>query len=288
MKPSDFSSVSTPLAMMLAAACALTGLGLAGYTLFNAKGTSTFLVPPDAVAVVNDQPVARSDFLLELQNQGVEPGQATPQERKQALDQLVRQELFVQRAKEIDVASYDPDVRAAMVNSVEEEAAANASTARPSEAQLHAYYDTHKARYASEGTMTARDLVFAPARAAAAAQALKNGAAADQVVRQFAGRDTGRLDGEEFYFAAKLHLGDILFAAASRLAKGAVSDPVAMPDGAHVILMTDNQPPLPMRYDEARPRVLNDATKEAIGTAGERQEAFLRRRANILIADDLK
>ena len=44
---------------------------------------------------------------------------------------MIREELFVQRGKELDVASTDPEVRAAMVNSVELEIAADAITSQP-------------------------------------------------------------------------------------------------------------------------------------------------------------
>jgi parvulin-like peptidyl-prolyl isomerase len=274
--------------MALAGACALAGLLIAGYTLFTAKGTSTLMVPSDAVAVVNEQPIARSDFLNELQTQGIDPQHATREQRQAVLNQLIRQELFVQRAKAIDVASYDPDVRTAMVNSVEEEAAANALTTRPAEETLRRYYDAHKASYSSEGVMTARVLVFPTAKAAAAVQALKAGVRDDQVLRTFSGHAATGTDGEEFYFAAKIHLGDKIFNAAAKLADGGVSDPVVMADGAHIVHMSKNQPPVAMSFEEARARVLNDAASESIKTAAARQSAFLRRRANILIAEDLK
>jgi parvulin-like peptidyl-prolyl isomerase len=274
--------------MALAGACALTGLLIAGYSLFTAKGTSTLIVPPDAVAVVNGQPIARSDFLNELQTQGIDPQNASRAQRQTALDQLIRQELFVQRAKEIDVASYDPDVRTAMVNSVEEEAAANALTTKPREELLRQYYDAHKASYSSEGVMTARVLIFPPAKAGAALRALRAGAGDDQVLRAYSGRMGSKTDGEEFYFAAKIHLGDRLFNVAAKLPNGGVSNPIAMADGTYIVHISSNQPPVAMSFEDARPRVLNDAAAESIKTAGERQNRFLHRRANILIADDMK
>ena len=57
---------------------------------------------------------------------------------------MIREELFVQRAKELDVASADPDVRNAMVNAIEQQAAANAITAAPDDAKLTAYYAAHR------------------------------------------------------------------------------------------------------------------------------------------------
>ena len=92
-------------------------------------------------------------------------------QRRKVLDDMIREELFVQRGKELEVASTDPDVRAAMVNSVEMEIAADAITAQPTDAQLRAYYNSHRERYASEGSMTVRDYVFQPDESDGAAQA---------------------------------------------------------------------------------------------------------------------
>src|SRR5579863_3578507 len=147
---------------------ALLGLLMAGYSLFTARGTSTLIVPPEDVALVNQQPISRSDYLQQLQTlYNVDLQHATPAQRRKVLDDMIREELFVQRGKELDVASTDPDVRAAMVNAVELEIAADAITAEPTEPELRAYYAAHRARYASEGTMTVRDYVFAPGEAGA-------------------------------------------------------------------------------------------------------------------------
>src|SRR5258708_9651876 len=131
---------------------------MASSALFTARGTSTLIVPPDDVALVNQQPISRSDYLQQLQTlYGVDLPHATAAQRRKVLDDMIREELFVQRGKELDVASTDPDVRAAMVNAVELEIAADAITAQPSEAQLRAYYASHRARYANEGVISVHD-----------------------------------------------------------------------------------------------------------------------------------
>src|ERR1700722_11616839 len=155
--------VSSRRSFVLMGAGALLGLLMAGYSLFTARGTSTLIVPPEDVALVNQQPISRSDYLLQLQTlYSVDLQHATAEQRRKVLDDMIREELFVQRGKELDVASTDPDVRSAMVNSVEQEIAADALTAQPSEAQLRGYYAAHRGRYASEGVMNVRDYVFAP------------------------------------------------------------------------------------------------------------------------------
>jgi parvulin-like peptidyl-prolyl isomerase len=271
---------------------ALLGLLMAGYSLFTARGTSTLIVPPEDVALVNQQPISRSDYLLQLQTlYSVDLQHATAEQRRKVLDDMIREELFVQRGKELDVASIDPDVRAAMVNSVELEIAADAITAQPGEAQLRAYYAAHRARYAGEGTMTLRDYVFAPGdshAAADAAEVLKSGPPPPALLARWHASDSGKVSGEEFYFAARIHLGEPLFEAARNLPDGGVSAPVVHADGIHVLYMIKNKKPVAFDFPAARDQVLTDYRNDAIGHLRTGDEAFLRKRANVLIADDVR
>jgi len=116
----DPSQISNPRSFVLMAAGVLIGLVLAGYSLFTARSASNLIVPAEDVALVNQQPVSRADYLALLQTlYGVDLSHATQEQRHKVLDDMIREELFVQRGKELDVASADPDVRSALVNAVE-------------------------------------------------------------------------------------------------------------------------------------------------------------------------
>jgi parvulin-like peptidyl-prolyl isomerase len=287
----DLAQVNSKRSFFLAACGAVIGLLLAGYALFTARGTSTFMVPAEDVALVNQQPIARSDFLLQLQSlYNVELSHATREQRQKVLNDMIREELFVQRGKELDVASTDPDVRSAMVNAVELEIAADAITSQPTEAALRSYYQAHPERYASEGIMTVDDYVF-PANGAGVSQAidaLKIQAPTSDFIARFGGKSSGKVGDEEFYFAAKIHLGDRLFEAARGLPQGGVSAPTEMPDGIHVLYMHKNVKPSLRDFAAARDNVLSDYRNERVRHLTTGDEAFLRKRANILIADDLR
>jgi hypothetical protein len=281
----DFTRVHPGRALILAAVGAVVGLGIAGFGLFTAKGVSTFVVPAEDVATVNQQPISRLDFATQLKAiYDVDPAAATSAQKRKVLDDMIREELFVQRAQELDVASVDPDVRSAMVNAIEQQAAADAITAQPTEVQLHAWFDAHRASYASEGTITVRDMVFPPDRATAAADALKAGLPPDAALVKFDGHDTHAVSGEEFYFAAKIHLGAAAFAAASATPAGGIT----VAPGGHVMLIVANSPPRPFPYERARDQVLSDFRDAAAARLKGGDERFLRQRANILIAPDLK
>jgi hypothetical protein len=285
-------SMSSRRSFLLLGGGALVGLLMAGYSLFTARGTSTLIVPPDDVALVNQQPISRSDYLQQLQTlYGVDLPHATAAQRQKVLDDMIREELFVQRGKELDVASTDPDVRAAMVNAVEMEVAADAVTTQPSEAQLRAYYASHRARYASEGIMTLRDYVFpssASNAAAEAAETLKSGPPTPALLERWHASDSGKVSDEEFYFAAKIHLGAPLFEVARNLPDGGVSAPIVRADAIHVLYMVKNKKPVPFDFAAARDQVLTDYRNDAVGHLRTGDEAFLRKRANILIADDVR
>ena len=286
----DPSRVVPLRSFLFMGAGAIAGLILAGYALFTAKGTSTLSVPPEDVALVNQQPVSRVDYLAQLQAvYSVDLAHATEQQKQKVLNDMIREEVFVQRGKELDVASIDPDVRGAMVSAVEQMAAADAISALPSDAKLRAYYDAHQDRYAREGRMTAVDYVFPTADdAVQAVQAMKSGASAGDAATRFHGRDSGKLNGEEFYFAAKIHLGDALFGAARSLSDNGVSAPIPADDGVHVLAMSRNIAPLPIDFAAAREQVLSDYRNDAIKRVTSDDEVFLRKRANVLVARDLR
>jgi PPIC-type PPIASE domain len=286
------AQVNNARSFLLMAAGVLTGLILAGYSLFTARSTSTLIVPAEDVALVNQQPLSRADYLALLQTlYGVDLSHATAEQRHKVLDDMIREELFVQRGKELDVASTDPDVRSALVNAVELEIAENAITSQPSEAALRQFFETHRDRYVSEGVMRVRDLVFpasAPADLPSEPRALKSIIADTQALARLGGRDSGKTRGDEFYFAARIHLGDQLFEAAKDLADGMVSKPIRLADEVHVLDMQANKHPIPFEFKAARAQVLSDYRSQAIDRLKSSGEAFLRKRANLLIADDLR
>jgi hypothetical protein len=281
---------STKRSLLFLAVGALIGLGLAGYSLFTAKGTSTFIVPAEDVAVVNQQPISRTDFIVQLRaTYGVDLAHSTHQQRQAILDGMIHDELFVQRGKELDVASVDTDVRNATVTAVGEVVAADAIAALPTDAQLTAYYDAHRDVYTSEGSILAQDLIFAnKTDAVRAGQMLKTNAITADLLDQFHGKPSNKLNGEEFYFAAKIHLGDTLFAQARTLPSGEISAPIPARDGFHIIVMQKNTRPLPFSFEEARGQVLTDYRNDKIQRTQAEESHFLRKRANILIASDMR
>jgi hypothetical protein len=293
----DFRSFSPLRSMILFGLGSAIGLGIAGYGLFTAKGTVIHVVPPENVALVNQRPILRTDFIAQTETETSKPfGETTLQERLKVLDEMVREELFMQRGLELDFPGTDPDTRSALVAAVEQQVVADVTTHQPSDEELRKYFEDNHGNYATEGTMTLHNLGLPKAKAGPDGMATARKAAAalrahtplaevvktyglDEIVPEHAGE-------EQFYFAQKIHLGEPLFAQALTLNDGEVSEPVATADGIHILQMVKNTKPLPLTFERVRSQVLT----EFIATAKKRLEdadlRYLQDKADILIADD--
>jgi len=298
----NFTQVYPARSLLLLAIGALTGIGIAGYGLFTAKGTRVHGVPAEAMALVNQRPILRTDFISQVQTQySVRFSETTAAERRKVLDDMIDEEMMVQRGLEVDLPSFDPDVRAALVAGVELQLFADVLAEKPTEAQLQAYYEAHRASYVQDGVMQMRDLVAAvsPQRplqrargeAAAAVAALRAGGALETVMQQFMLSDSRRLmdsghidTGNVFDFAARARLEPAVFAAARGLTSGQISDPVEAADGVHVVVMVKRVPPLQRSFASVSNEVWRDVTEEAKRRVRANNLRYLRSRADIQLA----
>jgi len=295
--PGLFSGISWPadgrLSLVLLGLGAVLGLLAAGFSLFTAKGTATRSVPAEYIAVVNQRPIYVSDYLDQLMTQfNVSIENASVEQRRTVLDEMIREELFVQRGLELDEPSIDPDVRNALVSAVQAQIAVDATSQVPNDAELTAFYRAHLERYSSIGYMTVADLIQRPdAGGPAAGESLTNAAAALHsaqplavVKTRFGLEESGAAVGEQVYFAAKLHLGDRLFAAAAGLKSGEVAGPVKAEDGRlHLLYMVANTPPQPRTFALARNEVYGDYRQDLLRRIRDREFKYLEGRADIRI-----
>jgi parvulin-like peptidyl-prolyl isomerase len=305
----DFFDPSKPQvrrSMLFFALGALIGLVIAGYGLFTAKGTRSRTVPPEDLALVNNRPVLRSDFMTQVQTQFSVPfAQASPEQRRRVLEDMLAEELQVQRGLEIDLPSFDPDVRSAMVAGVELEISADVLAQQPTAQQLRDYYASHQGKYVSQGQLRLRDLVARSGAARSAEQArsdaqqavaaLRASVSLAQVMQRYHLEDSGALldaghvdTGEVFEFAAKDKLGAEVYAAAATLQGGQVSDPIAQSDGVHVVVMVEHRMPVQEDYAAAADKVWNDFKNDAQTQVREAEVGYLRSRADILLSSDAR
>ena len=280
--------------MILFALGTMLGLGIAGYGLFTAQGTVTHRVPPENVALVNNRPILRTDFIAQTETEFSQPfGETSPAQRLKVLDDMIREELFVQRGLELDFPGTDPDTRSALVAAVLQQVVAEVTVRTPSEDELRKFYAENETAYAGEGTMILHNFLIRDAKGAGeelaqkAVAALKTGATPEQL--QALGVEEvvpEHASPEQFYFAEKAHIGEALFARALTLESGAISQPIAQPDGLHILQMVKNTHPTPSSFDKARSQVLNDFLGRARKQVEEADLRYLRNKSDILIADD--
>ena len=304
----DFSQANTRRSLLLLATGALVGLAIAGYGLFTASGTATRAVPPEAIATVNGRLILRTDYVTQVQTQfGITFKESTREQRERVLQDMIDEELMVQRGLEADLASYDPEVRQALVNGVELQIFADVLAQQPSDAQLKDYYDKHKDRYVRDGIMMVRDLVVPIEGSRTPEQAEQIAHEAIAVFRKSKTidhplvdallpklgltdsrklLDSGHIDtGNIFDFSAKARLDPSVFAAAAKLEPGQVSEPVVATDGGvHIVVMIQRAPPLQRQYADVGNEVWADLKKDAQQQVRSANLKYLQTKAAVLSA----
>src|SRR5258705_3272491 len=231
------AQVNPRRSLILFAAGALLGLVIAGIGLFTAAGTKVSGMPAEDVALINGRHILRSDFIAQTQIETALPfDQTTKEQRLKVLNEMVDEEILVQRGLEVDLAASDPDVRAAEVTGVQLQVDADVLAQQPSGEQLQAYYTAHKDKYAAEGIMALRDLIIHPdesrsadqamAKAKKAAEAFRKGRDSDDIAATFGLKHSDKLySGDLFDFAVKIKLTPALYAAADQLSSRQASEP---------------------------------------------------------------
>ncbi len=283
----------------LAATAAAVGLGIALAGLFHPAAHDAVATPPGVVALVNGEPILETDFIAETeQSAGTSFDKTTPAERAAQLRRMIDEELMVQRALTLDLPEQDTNVRSALGDSVTALVSAQVLGEGPTDAQLQAFFNAHRAKYGTDGSMTLTDLVLkygsfenadqtlsqAMADAAQAAYELRGGASQDYVKQHYGLVDSGRVTGIEPDFAARIHLGDKLYPVAAALNDGAISEPVADADGVHVMIMDTRVAPVFKDFDSVRNSVFADYQQDQKNKSRDDNLKFLRRNARILLA----
>lgn len=296
----------TTRSMSMLALGALLGLVIAGYGLFTAKGTRSHGVPPEAIVLVNGRPILRSDFITQARTEFATPfAHCTTEQRRKVLEEMIAEELMVQRGLQIDLSSYDADVRAAMVAGVELEVTADVLAEQPSEPQLRDYYERHKSKYVTAGVMRLRDIVSratgpvsvdqAMSTAREAVAALRTGEPLETVMQRHhladSGRlmDAGRVDtGDVLEFAAREKLGGEMYGVASTLQAGQISDAIRQSDGVHIIFVIQHRFPVQQEYAAAADQVWTDYKNDALTRVRMANIRYLRSRSDIILSDDAR
>jgi hypothetical protein len=278
----------------------LIGLLCGGVAVFRGGSRPVVTVPPGYVALVNQKGVLMSDFMAQVAAETTKPfEESIPAERAKVLGEMIDEELLVQRGLLLDLPETTIEVRTAMVDAVNAQADAPAMAYEPGDQELRSFYETNRAHYSAEGTMTLRDLVLhvggyqnanqtvtqATIDATEAVYQLRAGATVDYVIAHFGLVDTGRGGTDALPdFAAKIRLGAKLYAVAATLTDGMISEPVEDADGLHILVMQHRLPPRPAEFSSVRDKVYADFREAQRTVASRNNLANLRGQAHVLLA----
>ena len=285
--PVGASRISPRRALILYALGSALGLGLAGYELVNARGTQTRVVSAENVATVNGQPILRSDFRAQAESEtGLSFERIPRSDAMRVLDEMVREELKVQRGLELGFAETDQDTRNALAAITEQQMGAAAVTSQPTAEEVRRFYEANPARYRTEGVMRVCGLTTTDlAVATRAVAALRSGTPLATASQQFGLVNRNGCE-ENFYFAIRLHLGDRLFKIAKTLPQGHVSDPVQIAGTFQILRIEANTPPVAQPFDAVQSRLASDYKADHEERLRRGTMNFLYTRAHILLAPD--
>lgn len=219
----------------------------------------------------------------------------SPQERRELLDDYVRQEALYRRALADGLDKADPLVRGRMVQQMElllrEDSQAEAV---PTRAEVEAYFDRHRADYADPGSVTFTHVFFdrsradAPAAARAALADLRNGRVAPEDAlpfgdrfayqRNYAGASKALLEPE---------VGPAVARAAFEVPVGQWAGPFQSPLGWHLLLVTRRQAPSTPPLDAIYADVARDAQAARRTRRGEEAIRQLLAEYRVVRAGDL-
>jgi len=286
--------------LALFAAGTVLGLGIAAYGLFNAAGTRIAGVPPEDIALVNGRHILRSDFITQIQIETSLPyEQTTAAQRQKVLNDMINEELLVQRGLEVDLAASDPDVRQAMVTGVQLQVDADILAAQPADDVLMRYWTEHMDKYAGEGILAMRDFVIRPtdelsqeqvvAKANAAAAAFRKGGETDDIAATYGLMDSGKLErGDLFEFAVKLKLEPALYQTVAKLEAHQASDAIVEAGIVHVLMMEKHVRPAKRSFAEVRDAVMQDYKRQEQTRVEQANLQYLKGKADIQIAPEFK
>jgi parvulin-like peptidyl-prolyl isomerase len=293
------SQVNPRRSLILFAAGAMLGLGIAGFGLFTAAGTKVSGVPAEDVAMINGRHILRSDFITQAQIETALPfDQTSKQQRLKVLNEMIDEELLVQRGLEVDLAASDPDVRMAEVTGVQLQVDADVLASQPSDDELQAYFNEHTDKYAGEGIMALRDLVIRPddstpdeamAKAKQAAEAFRKGGDSDNIAATYDLKDSGKIErGDLFDFAVRIKLDPTLYRAAQKLSARQASDPIKDGNDIHVLLMEKHDAPAARSFADARDAVMQDYKKDEQTRVENANLRYLKGKAEIQLSPEFR
>jgi len=278
--------------LILLAAGALMGIGLAFYGLVSDETARRDALGSDVAAKVNHRLIttdAYDTFVARLA--GDKRNDMTADDRAHVLERLIEEELLIQRGVEIGLVESERAVRAAIVQSMINAIIADTRAMDVSDADLASFYAENNRYFVGAAQIHMRtvlirkgaDEVTARARADAARAALLDGQSVAQVEAEFGdGQIVRPPDG--LVPAAKLrdYVGPTVLAAALGLDAGDVSEIIETPTAFHLFRVMNVERSAVPPLDRVKPQVLDEYRKRKGDEALRDYLEWLKSRADLI------
>jgi parvulin-like peptidyl-prolyl isomerase len=283
-------------ARALLVAGALAGIALAAFGVVRSGGGEA--APPDAIALVNGQPLSRESFARFAAAIAAERRSTSldAAERRRLLERMVDEELLLQRGISLGLERYEPTARRAIVAAMIASVTAEAESQEPDEQALRAFHAEQAGRFGA-GPRFAVDVAFVSAtgrpealareRAEALARRLRAGEDFAAVREALGDAPVAELPpGALSIDTLRDYLGPTAARSAAELAVGEVAGPVRASAGYFVLLLrqrlAEERPPFEAVREQVRGEWLRSRGEQALRD----YLAELRGEAEIRILDD--
>lgn len=219
----------------------------------------------DVVAVVNGAPIGRDLYERVVAGVEADQGALSPEDRAHVLERMIEEELLVQQAVSLGMASRDRMARGYLVQAMMDFVGQRAPADPPGDDGLREFYAEHQARFRRPGRIALETMSFdvvpgasdeaVRAKAVAARQALGAGGAWAVVARDMADEPIVKVPSSPLSAANVLeYLGPTATREAFALQAGALSEPIRTKTGYLLIRVTqrwdDTVPPFETVRDE--------------------------------------
>lgn len=257
-----WTAASTVLAIAMLTAC--------GKTQQPAAPAAADKPAPAAVAIVNGTPISRTEFDIYVKGllQGKQQ-ELTPEQKNQVLDEMISMELMAAQAEK-DGLDKDPET-AAQLEVLRIRVLADAASQKilkgqePTDAQLHAEYETAIASMDKTEYHARHILVATKDQADQIIKKLKGGAKFEDLAKAQS-LDTGsKPNGGDLGWFTTSRMVKPFADAVKALKKGEITpEPVQTQYGWHVIQLEDTREAAPPPFDQVKPQLANSLVRKKL------------------------
>ena len=235
-----------------------------------AAGAAPATPASPAVATVNGTPISRNDYDVYVKSllQGKPQTELTPEQKTQVLDEMITMQLVSTQAVK-DGLDKDPDV-AARLEVLHMRVLADAESQKflkgkePTDAELHAEYDTAIASMDKTEYHARHILVDSKEKAEALIKKIKGGAKFEDVAKAESS-DNSKTNGGDLGWFTLARMVKPFSDAVKGLKKGELTaEPVQTQFGWHIIKLEDTREVAPPPFDQVKTQITNGVIQKKL------------------------